>query len=67
MKKSWIFCLIPFTPKFSHFLVGVNDREFVYERANFVWHLSEGKNRIEVWSVNSLGVKGPSSIIELIT
>ena len=54
-----------FTPNFSHFLINVNGRELVNNHANFDWYLSKGKNLLKICSVNSLGVKGPISHIEI--
>ncbi len=53
------------TPNFSHFLVNVNGKEFVHNKADFMWDMSKGKNLLEVSAVNLLGVKGSQSYIEI--
>lgn len=54
-----------FTPNFQYFDIVAGGREFNLKKGNFIWHLSQGKNRLEVHSVNSLGVKGCKSFIEI--
>lgn len=56
-----------FTPNFSNFIIRFDDDEpFIYKNHELFWGLHKGKNKLEVYSVNNLGVKGPSSKIELI-
>lgn len=54
-----------FTPNFQYFDIVAGGREFRLSKSNFIWHLSQGRNRLEVHSVNSLGVKGCKSFIEV--
>lgn len=54
-----------FTPGFSHFVITLDDKSTLEQADNrFTWRLHEGENKLEVCSVNVLGVSGsPSRII----
>lgn len=53
-----------FTPCFSHFEIKVDGITYRQKDAYFVWPLHKGANRIEIYSVNILGVSGPLSKAE---
>ena len=54
-----------FTPNFEYFLLDIDGKEFNHNKGFFLWGLLKGKNHLKVCSVNSMGIKGPTSYVEL--
>lgn len=56
-----------FTPNFSYFVIRIDCNEWVKQDISVVvWNIHKGHNRLETQAVNSLGVRGPSSLIDLV-
>jgi hypothetical protein len=59
--------LSTFTPNFSHYIIRVDNKKLIKQtNSTVVWNIHRGQNKIQIQSVNSLGVKGPSSEINFV-
>jgi|SRR3989339_368143 len=64
--KELRLILNTFTPNFSSFSINVDGVEQKKQvTPDFIWMLHEGLNKIKIHAVNTLGIKGPESSIEV--
>jgi len=57
--------LYTYTPNLSHFQVRKSGRKSEQSDYEIKWRLRPGRNRLSVCAVNSMGVRGPESFVEL--